>query len=328
MLDAVTTVAVIGLGRIASSYDIGAPADAAPRSHLGAILTTPGLRLVAVVDPDPIARDATCAQWCLSDEVEKLADVSELSVGVDVAVVCTPSALRGEVLAPLLSKGVKLLLVEKPLALSLAEAREVVDLVEQAGATMRVNFHRRFVPRLIDLRRQLAGCQPRLVVMRYSKGLYNYGSHLIDLMLDWFGPAVEVQAIGAKSNLSFRCGLEAGFDTIVLGLDGVAYDQCEIEIYLSDRRLELVGGGYACEWREAETDRFYRGYAHLGDAHTVAEPEPISGLAQLWKAVSRYPNGCLPGCTAIEALAGIRILEAAQLSAARGGLTLFAEQWP
>lgn len=328
-----TSVAVIGLGRIASGYDTGAAAGAVPRSHLGAILATPELRLVAAIDPDPAARDAARAQWKLGAEVTLAAEVNMLPTGIDVAVVCTPSALRRHVVSSLLDKGVRLLVVEKPLALSLAEARAVAALVEQAGADLRVNFHRRFDPRLTALRGQLAGQRPRLVVMRYGKGLYNYGSHLVDLMLDWFGPALEVQAIGTEHpgpepTLSFRCGLEAGFDAVVLGLDGLAYDQCEIEVYLQDRRLELIGGGFAPSWQEAEAGRFYPGYAHLGDPTPAAEPGPVSGLAQLWAAMTRHPAERLPGCTAAEALAGMRILDAARLSAAQGGVTLAQEQWP
>lgn len=320
-------VAVIGLGRIGSANDHGAPAGCPPRSHAGAVVATPGLELAALVDPDAAARAAALARWGIGQAV---AEVADLPAGIDVAVLCTPSALRRPMVEALLDKGIGLLIVEKPLALDLAEARRIAMLVQQRGAELRVNFHRRFDPRLARLKQDLAGTRPRLAVMRYGKGLYNYGSHLVDLVLDWFGPVAEVQAIGAERpgadpTLSFRCGLAAGFDAMVLGMDGLAYDQFEIELYLPDQRIELVAGGVEHWSQRPQADRFYPGYAHLGPAAALAPSGPVSGLAELWAEIARAPSPA--GCTAAEALAGMEILSAARLSAARGGVTLTTEQW-
>lgn len=318
-------VAIIGLGRIGSSYDYAA-ADGRVRSHLGAVLKTPDLAIAALVDPDPERRAAAAGHWNLSPGLF-YEEIEGLPPDLDAVVVCTPSTDRLATIRRLFARSrIRLLVVEKPLALTSQEAERIASLAGRHDAVLRVNFQRRFSARLAGLRSSIADEVPRVIVARYGRGLLNYGSHLVDFFLDWFGPITEVSAIGPASMaedpvLSFRCHFAAGFDALIVGLDGVAYDQFDIELFFSDRRIVLIAGGQEIWCQIGVTDRLFPGYVHLGEPVALDVDQPLDDLAQFWTAVSRHlmRDEPLAGCTAAEAVAGLRVLEAAQLSAQDGG---------
>ena len=189
------TVAVIGLGGIGSRYET----DVLPRSHVASVLATPGLLLGAVVDTNHEAREAFRKQWPAAAKASVLSSLDELSGGkADVIALCTPVAGRSSLVEAALARKPRLLVLEEPMSSNAAEARAIAAIAERHGIPVRVNFHRRFDRRHRALRQSLPGT-PRYVAMRYGKGLFNYGSHLIDFLIDWFGPVQEVQALSSEA---------------------------------------------------------------------------------------------------------------------------------
>lgn len=319
------SVAVVGLGRVGSRND--AHGYAVPLSHVGAVLATPGLRLAAMVDPDPKARADAQALWGARTHAAVLSSMSELPEGsVDIVALCTPTASRAADVAAALRLRPRALLVEKPLAASAAEARRLAAQAEAAGCAVRVNFNRRFDPGSRAFRRRFPGT-PRKAALRYGKGLFNYGSHLVDLLLDWCGPIRAVQALGEPEGagdpcLSFRCAMAAGFDAVALAFTRVAYDQFEAEFYFEDMRLDYLSGGAERRSFRAVPDRIYKGYAQLEEDAAAAERSVVGGFAEAYAALRDHlAHGAeLAGCTPQDAVAGLEAIEAALESARRGGV--------
>ncbi len=75
---------------------------------------------------------------------------------VDVVVICTPNALHAPQAAQALRAG-KHVLVQKPLALSFADARDVVDLAQKTGRMLFVDYTYRFLATIEAVRAALAG---------------------------------------------------------------------------------------------------------------------------------------------------------------------------
>jgi scyllo-inositol 2-dehydrogenase (NADP+) len=325
------TAVVLGLGRIGSAFDHAAATGTSPRTHLGAMLAAEAFGRVFAVDPDPARREAAGRRWN-ADAITFFADPHGLA-RIDVAALCTPAQLRLEALVGLMNSGTRIVVIEKPLALSIDEGERIVRLASDAGAEVRVNFHRRFDPGIQAARAALGEGFPHMVVMRYGKGLYNYASHHVDLLLDWFGGVESVQAIGSEiagdgdPTLSFRCRMAAGFDAVVLGMCGLDYDQFEIDVFSADRRLELVSGGVEKRLYRPVADQYYAGYSHLGEPLAAAPSGQVSGFGELYSAIVAHlrDGKPLPGCTGAEALAGMRVLDAARRSAAQGGIVIQLE---
>jgi predicted dehydrogenase len=318
----VIQVAVVGLGRVGSQYE----ADGVPRSHVACVLATPGLALAAVIDPSESARATFRQQWGALAMPRVLDSVDALAAGeADVIALCTPMSDRVAVVGTAVQKGSKLLVIEKPLASSVGEAQAIASVAETRAVPVRVNFQRRFDPHHRALRQALPGV-PRHAVMRYGKGLFNYGSHLVDLLIDWFGPIGTVQALSSVGrsddpDLTFVARMQVGFDAILIGMDGLSYDQFEVDLFYDECRIEIANGGTEMRRYDVVADRYYKGYAQLGPASTIGSDGPVGGLAEFYRAVSDHlaSGTALPGCDAREAIAGLEVLHAARESARRGG---------
>jgi predicted dehydrogenase len=103
-------VAVIGAGHMG-------------RYHADKFARLPGVELAAVVDPDPARA--------------KVSDFRKILGNIQAAVIAVPTNLHHEVARACLEKGVHVL-VEKPLAATLAEADELVALARQKSLVLQV----------------------------------------------------------------------------------------------------------------------------------------------------------------------------------------------
>lgn len=123
-----TTAALIGCGDVSTV-------------HFEAIAAHPQVELVAVCDTDPV-RSATAAQASgvpgFADHIRMLDDIRP-----DVVHVCTPHHLHAPMAADCLERGIDVLL-EKPLAHTVAEGQRLVALAQGSSAKVGVCFQNRY----------------------------------------------------------------------------------------------------------------------------------------------------------------------------------------
>ena len=100
-----------------------------------------GVELVAVVDQDPAQAKSVAAQFGCS----ALASVEELVGRVEAASIAVPTVHHRSVAAELMAAGIDVL-VEKPLAPSLAEADELISLAQANQRVAQVGHLERFNP--------------------------------------------------------------------------------------------------------------------------------------------------------------------------------------
>ena len=106
----------------------------------------------------------------------------------DLVCVVTPDHLHKGVVLAALEAGTRIIFCEKPLSISRAEADEMVAAVRAAGATMSVNYTRRWFPNYCEARRIVRSGEigPLSQIVAISGGpramLWRNHTHLIDLM--------------------------------------------------------------------------------------------------------------------------------------------------
>lgn len=121
-------VAVVGVGHLG-------------RHHARILSSLEGARLVAVVDTVP----ERAAEAAAATGARALADVRDLDGQVDAVTVAVPTELHRDIALPLLEQGMAVL-VEKPMARSLAEADELIEAARRSGATLAVGHTERYNP--------------------------------------------------------------------------------------------------------------------------------------------------------------------------------------
>lgn len=117
------------------------------RFHAEKYATLPGSRLVAVVDADA----ARAAEIGARLGVESTTDYRNLAGRVDAVSVAVPTPLHYEIGEFFLSRGVHVL-VEKPMACTVAEADGLIRAAQEHGCVLQVGHLERFNPAVISVR--------------------------------------------------------------------------------------------------------------------------------------------------------------------------------
>jgi predicted dehydrogenase len=156
-------IAVVGVGYLG-------------RHHARILSTLPGVELVAVVDTNRARAEEIAA----SSGTRALFDASDLIGGVDAVTVAVPTELHRDVAMPFLSTGVPVL-VEKPMARSLAEADEMIAAAGKAGVALAVGHTERFNPAVEAARPLLS--DPRFIEV-HRLGAFPERSLDIDVVFD------------------------------------------------------------------------------------------------------------------------------------------------
>ncbi len=121
-------VAVIGVGHLG-------------RHHARILSALDGADLVAVVDTLP----GRAAEIASGTRARALTDYREIVGDVDAVTIAVPTEQHRDVALPFLERGTAVL-IEKPMARSLAEADELLAAAEASGATLAVGHTERYNP--------------------------------------------------------------------------------------------------------------------------------------------------------------------------------------
>ena len=146
------------------------------RHHARLYADLPEARLVAVADRDIERARAVAAEF----GCEAFADASALAGRVAAASVATPTVHHREAALTLLSAGADVL-VEKPIAGSLADADAILAAAEAAGRLVMVGHTERFNPAITALSRAVDA--PRFVEIHRLAG-FTARSTDVDVLLD------------------------------------------------------------------------------------------------------------------------------------------------
>lgn len=201
--------------------------------HAPLVSATEGLVLDTVVTSDPGRVAQACEAY---PDVRIAATADELltqSPAPDLIVIASPNKTHVPLATAALTAGIPVV-VDKPLAATAAEARELAALAERTGTFLSVFQNRRWDNDFLTLRRLLADGElgeiqrfesryerwrPQLKGGWRESGapeeigglLYDLGSHVVDQALVLFGPAVRVYA---ETDMR-RPGAEADDDTFI-----------------------------------------------------------------------------------------------------------------
>ena len=134
MSDKALRAAVVGVGHLG-------------RHHARILATIEGARLEAVVDVnEPRAREIAAAHGARA-----LTSARALVGQVDLVSIATPTETHAEIASLFLEHGIPVL-VEKPLARSVAEADAIIGAAARSGATLAVGHTERFNPAVLAAR--------------------------------------------------------------------------------------------------------------------------------------------------------------------------------
>ncbi|WNN46022.1 Gfo/Idh/MocA family protein [Winslowiella toletana] len=134
-------VGIVGLGGIAQ------------KAWLPVVTKTDGWALAGAFSPNQQKATAICDSY----RMPCYSSLEQLAAQSDAVFVHSSTPTHFHIVGELLRAGVDVC-VDKPLAETLSEAEQLVELAQKRGRKLMVAFNRRFAPRYLQLKAQLSGC--------------------------------------------------------------------------------------------------------------------------------------------------------------------------
>lgn len=178
--------------------------------HAEKLAAAPGVELVAVVDADAARARSVAAKFgCAAHD-----DPRSLAGAVDLVSIAVPTPRHRDVALPFLEAGVHVL-VEKPIATTLAEADALIAAAKKGGALLAVGHLQRFNPAFRALFASLG--KPLYIECERLAGFKQRGID-VDVVLDLMIHDLDLVLSMAKSELAqvSACGFHVLTDSIDL----------------------------------------------------------------------------------------------------------------
>ncbi len=193
------------------------------RFHARIYADMPDVELVGVVDVDSArAREIAEQHGC-----EAYTDYNDLLGRVDAVSIVVPTIHHAAVARPFLERGVHMLM-EKPIAPSLGEAEELVELAERAGAIFQVGHLERFNAGIMELATRVA--QPRFLEV-HRLGTFVDRATDVDVITDLMIHDIDIVLSLVKSGIRH------------IAADGIPVITDQVDI--ANARMEFENGAVA-----------------------------------------------------------------------------------
>jgi predicted dehydrogenase len=327
---AIYRAALIGCGRIGAGVE-GYADTIQPWTHAGAYHENERTELVALVDPDQAKREKASKHF---PEAELFSDVREMMerMNPDIVSIATPSGTHASVLLEVAAFTPKAIVCEKPIAYSNEDAEKMIQACKEKNILLFINHIRRFDPRIREAKGRLSDVGEILQANgRYTRGIFNNGTHLIDLLRFFLGEVIEVTAIrnprtetytdlkddmNVDGFLFFASGARAAIQSY----DSNDYSIFDYDFYGRKGRILLTHFGFDIEVMGVKDCSAFVGHRELDVRH----PEVTSGVRSFTAPMVQHVVDCLDGNdspvgTGEDGLAALKILNALKESALQEG---------
>jgi len=267
------SVLIVGCGKIAGgSTETGSEAMF---SHAGAYRHHGGFRLISCVDPDEEKLSRFKKKWDVEHQFTDLNGAISSGLNYDVVSICSPSAYHATDLRMALTARPKMVFCEKPLTMDLSKAEQIVQAYQEEKIRLGVNFTRRWDPEIRAFKKDLHADYwgaVRSGVGYYNKGIFNNGSHMIDLVQNLLGP-LDLISSGPPhfdyfdDDPSVPALLTAHPDIPVHLVPGAANDYALFELHIVTEKgiVAIEESGFKWRERKVENEPRFADYFFLGE---------------------------------------------------------------
>jgi predicted dehydrogenase len=286
--------AIIGLGKIGSSY----PSKGAPRTHTEAHLKNKKINVGAGVDPSKNARKDFSKRW--GHKIPVFSSVKEMlyKIQPDIASICVPTSKLVDTVKEFSKKPPKLYFLEKPVVNNFDNLKNIITAINNIPTA--VNYHRCWDPsHSLFFKKILKSGKVISLRIIYNKGMFNYSSHIIALLIHHFGNVSSVRKLKSQTHniknldpsfsfiLNFKCGIQA----IFLGFDIIKYDLLELEMITTSGIYSIKSAGCRKRQEIPKKNIFYPNYVQLIDVPYHEQDRQVEGLTQAINNIVNFLDG-------------------------------------
>ena len=258
---------IIGAGKIGAFFD--SPKDSHILTHAHAFKRNKKFHLVGFVDVDLKKADEAVKTWG-GKAFSNISEAFRTIKCIDIAVVSSPDETHARVIEELSQYPLKLIFLEKPLAKTLDEARNIVDLCTSKHLPVLINYSRRFVKEFQESRERIkTGTYGDYLtgMAYYGKGVLHNGSHIIDLVLYLIGEierGVCLEKIhdcyDDDPSVSAQLKLDNNREFFLQAVDARIVTVCELDIIFEKARIKITDSDFKIQEFEIADSQIFEGY--------------------------------------------------------------------
>ncbi len=273
---------VVGLGRIGALY----PSNVIPRSHIAAYNLNSRVKIVAGIDPSLDARQKFKKMW--GKDIQLFKSVKEMldaDIYPDIVSICLEPKRLINAVKDFESYKPKIFFLEKPTITTQGQRDELKLILENTPTA--INYHRCWDPKHQIFFDDIKSKKVFTFRILYSKGAFNYASHIIALLIKHYGEIQSVSSIIENENKTTEDPSESfiilfgnGLSAIFHGVDEVDYDLLELDAVTDDGIYSLKSGGCRKRHEVPIKNLYYDNYKSLNDSVVDNEDGEIEGLSQ------------------------------------------------
>lgn len=313
---------LIGCGWIGAKVAADSLADGV-QSHAEAYERCNDTILVGLCDEDDNALIWASARWPSANaynDVDKLLQHEQ----PDIVSICTPDDTHYAVCQQVLNtSSVKAIIIEKPIATNLDDAKAFLAEASRKNIAIIVNYSRRFSASHAAIKKQIDEGEIGEIIAvtgAYSKGILHNGSHWFDLARWLVGEITQVEAWESAAQPAndptchVRVNFKRGVQGFLLAIDANAFSIFELDLIGTLGRVRITNTGHQIELSRVEKSEYYSGYYALGRPKAEAAGFKNIALQLVENAVQVLRKDSLPLCSGLDGLVALTISETVRRS--------------
>ena len=263
---------LIGCGRIGSEFDED-PKRKIISSHVGAYSAVPEIELVAVADIDTEKLRKCGKKWGIKSLYANHEEMLERE-NLDILSICTWNSTHFEITKKAVNHGLKAIFCEKPIADTLSDAYQMVEICNRNNVILQVDHQRRFCKFHQEIRNFLINEKLGKIQQAsfyYTAGIANTGSHIFDLLRFFFGDVEWIMAFPSENKSHNED--DPNFDGLLRFKNNVfcSIHACDVKDFLifeidimgSKGRLTITHSGFDLDFYKIKDSSLFSGYKEL-----------------------------------------------------------------
>ena len=324
--------AVVGLGQIGLTYDFDSKRTR-PSSHVLAYQLSPEIELLAATDP---RQEQGKLLHEIAGQARFYSSLDELlteKFPLDIVSLCNPPAFHLSDIRKIVDNSqVKVIFCEKPLVSNLQEAQELLAVLAGSKALLIPNISRRWSRALREVAGRIKDSEfgeLQKIHVRYTRGIFNTGAHLFDLLHWWAGKIDSVQVL-EKVSTSADVDGDPSFTFVFTSEDGVqgfaeAFDDrqywlFEMDFYFSAGKIEFRNSGNEIICYEIKEHQLFSGFNGLSPSSSYKDVFADSCLTNALNNIVDVLKGVeQPACNVGDAVYALIVAETLLKSYKNGG---------
>lgn len=325
-------VAIIGCGKIAIEEG-NYCRKVQPGTHAGAFSLHPQIEIVGFADIDPKRLKVASKKF---PDIPLFISAEEMikKTQPDIVSIATHTNTHAALVKLAAKYKIKAIVCEKPMAENIQKAKKMIAACRASNSLLFINHTRRFDPLFIKLKKEIGDGIIGQVVQGsyfYYNGIFNNGTHAVDLMRFFLGDIDWVVAVENKlaKNLDLpHLRFDLNVDALLHFKNGAAihlhplpanYGFSDIYLFGTKGSIFLKEMNYKIEYRKLINNKYFKGYYGLeekavkkGDLRSYMKSLPVH-------VVDCLEGGSSPISRGEDGLEAIKILSLLKKSALAGG---------